>query len=122
MFDSLLLCKFAPLSLTQISDMLSSITGWTYTPEDINTAGERSVNIKRAISNKLGVTREDDRLPGPCITALEEGSTAGTSPDMDTLLREYYDFRKWDWNTGKPTREKLVELGLEDAARDLWSS
>jgi aldehyde:ferredoxin oxidoreductase len=52
----------------------------------------------------------------------EEGSTAGTSPDMDTLLREYYDFRKWDWNTGKPTREKLIELGLEDAARDLWSS
>jgi len=122
MFDSLLLCKFAPLSLTQISDMLSSITGWTYTPEDINTAGERSVNIKRAISNKLGVTREDDRLPGPCIAALEEGSTAGTSPDMDILLREYYDFRKWDWNTGKPTKDKLVELGLEDAARDLWSS
>jgi len=41
-------------------------------------------------------------------------------PDMDVLLREYYDFRKWDWSTGKPTKEKLVELGLEDAARDLW--
>jgi aldehyde:ferredoxin oxidoreductase len=122
LFDSLLLCKFAPLSVTQISEMLSSITGWAYTPEDINTAGERSVNIKRAISNKLGVTREDDRLPSPCIAALEEGSTAGTSPDMDILLREYYDFRKWDWNTGRPTKEKLVELGLEDAARDLWSS
>ena len=121
-FDSLLLCKFAPLSATQISEMLSSITGWTYTAEDLNTAGERSINLKRAINNKLGVTREDDRLPSPCITPLEEGSTAGKSPDMGTLLKEYYDFRKWDWKTGKPTKEKLMELGLEDAARDLWPS
>jgi aldehyde:ferredoxin oxidoreductase len=122
MFDSLLLCKFAPLSATQISQMLSSITGWTYTAEDLNTAGERSINLKRAINNKLGVTREDDSLPSPCIMALEEGSTAGKSPDMGTLLKEYYDFRKWDWNTGKPTMEKLIELGLEDVARDLWPS
>ena len=121
-FDSLLLCKFAPLSATQISEMLSSITGWTYTAEDLNTSGERSINLKRAINNKLGVTREDDRLPSPCITPLEEGSTAGKFPDMGTLLKEYYDFRKWDWKTGKPTKEKLIELGLEDAARDLWPS
>jgi len=39
---------------------------------------------------------------------------------MDVLLSEYYDFRKLGWGTGKPTKEKLVELGLEDAARDLW--
>jgi len=122
MFDSLLLCKFAPLSVTQISQMLSNVTGWTYTAEDLNIAGERSINLKRAINNKLGVTREDDRLPGLCITALEEGSTAGKSPDVGTLLKEYYDFRKWDWNTGKPTKEKLIELGLEDVARDLWPS
>jgi len=121
-YDSLILCKFSPLSVTQISEMLSSITGWSCKPGDINIAGERSNNIKRAINNRLGVTREDDRLPNPCVTALAEGSTAGKSPDMDVLLREYYDFRKWDWNTGKPTKEKLVELGLEDAAKDLWSS
>ncbi len=122
MFDSLLLCKFAPLSVTQISEILSNITGWDYTPADINTAGERSVNIKRAINNKLGVSREDDKLPSICIKALKEGSTAGKSPDMDLLLRDYYNFRKWDWSTGKPTREKLMELGLEDAAKDLWPS
>ncbi len=122
MFDSLLLCKFAPLSATQISEILSNITGWDYTPADINTAGERSVNIKRAINNKLGVSREDDKLPSICIKALKEGSTAGKSPDMDLLLRDYYNFRKWDWSTGKPTRDKLMELGLEDAAKDLWPS
>ncbi len=119
-FDSLLLCKFAPLTLTQIAEMLSNVTGWEYSPADLYTAAERSVNIKRAISNRLGVTREDDRLPNINLAALKEGSTANKSPDMDLMLRDYYDYRKWDWDTGKPTREKLLELGLEDAARDLW--
>ncbi|MBL7166479.1 MAG: aldehyde ferredoxin oxidoreductase family protein [Dehalococcoidales bacterium] len=119
-FDSLLLCKFAPLTLTQIAEMLSNVTGWEYLPADLHTAAERSVNIKRAISNRLGITREDDRLPSINLVALKEGSTANKSPDMDLMLRDYYDYRKWDWDTGKPTREKLLELGLEDAARDLW--
>jgi aldehyde:ferredoxin oxidoreductase len=29
---------------------------------------------------------------------------------------EYYDIRGWNKKTGIPTKEKLVELGLEDAA------
>ena len=121
-FDALLLCKFAPLSATQISEMLSNITGWDYSPADLNTSGERSINIKRAINNKLGVSRADDRMPRICIQALAEGSTEGKSPDMGLMLREYYDYRKWDWETGKPSRQKLVELGLEQAAGDLWPS
>jgi aldehyde:ferredoxin oxidoreductase len=121
-YDSLLLCKFSPISLTQISETLSNITGWDYSPLDVHTAGERSINIKRAISNRLGVTREDDKLPSVCTAELKEGSTVDQSPDMDVMLKEYYNFRKWDWDTGKPTREKLLELGLEDEARDLWPS
>jgi aldehyde:ferredoxin oxidoreductase len=121
-FDALLLCKFATLTATQISEMLSNVTGWDYTPADLNTAGERSINIKRAINNKLGISREDDRMPRITIQALKEGSTEGKSPDMGLMLREYYDCRKWDWDTGKPSRHKLEELGLEQVALDLWPS
>ena len=35
-------------------------------------------------------------------------------------MKEYYDFQKWDWSTGKSTKGKLAELGLGDVARDLW--
>jgi aldehyde:ferredoxin oxidoreductase len=121
LFDSLLMCKFAPVTLTQISEILNSITGWNCTPEDLHTVGERSINLKRAISNKLGVTREHDKMPRISIQPMKEGSTAGKSPDMDILLKEYYEYRKWDWNTGRPTKEKLVELGLHEVARELWS-
>jgi len=39
---------------------------------------------------------------------------------MDYLLREYYKYRQWDWKTGKPSKEKLFELGLSDIALDLY--
>lgn len=120
LFDSMLMCKFAPLTVTTVSEALSGITGWSYSQQDILTAGDRSINLKRAINNKLGVTRQDDKLPAVCRQPLDEGSTAGKSPDMETLLKDYYAFRKWDWATGKPSKEKLVELGLVKAAKDLW--
>jgi aldehyde:ferredoxin oxidoreductase len=42
--------------------------------------------------------------------------------DKDTLegLKDaYYEMRGWDRRTGKPTAEKLVELGLEDITPNL---
>jgi aldehyde:ferredoxin oxidoreductase len=101
--------------------MLNALTGWEFTPEDLLTAGDRSINIKRAISNRLGVTREHDTLPEICLTPLDEGDTSGIQPDLEAMLREYYTYRGWDWETGKPTREKLLELGLDKVAGDLYA-
>jgi aldehyde:ferredoxin oxidoreductase len=36
------------------------------------------------------------------------------------MLAAYYQARGWDPISGKPTREKLLALGLEDVADDLW--
>ncbi|HEX9976570.1 MAG TPA: aldehyde ferredoxin oxidoreductase family protein, partial [Dehalococcoidales bacterium] len=120
MFNSLLLCIFAPLPPSLIADSVSAITGWSFTLADLVTAGDRSINLKRAINNRLGVTRADDKLGRLNIQAINQGSIAGRSPDMAVMLKEYYDFRKWDWNTGRPTKDKLLELGLDFAAKDLW--
>jgi aldehyde:ferredoxin oxidoreductase len=120
LFDALTLCKYARFTPTQICQLLNATTGWEITPDDLLTIGERSINIKRAISNKLGLTREEDKLPKICLEPLDEGSTSGSVPDMDLMLKEYYQFRKWDWETGKPSREKLIELGLNKEAEDLY--
>lgn len=118
--DSITICKFAAVSATMMTDMLNAVTGWDYSVADLVKIGERSVNLKRAISNIMGVTRADDNLPRIASAPLDAGSTAGKSPDMDVMLKEYYDYRKWDWDSGKPSKEKLVELGLGDVAKDLW--
>ena len=121
LFDTFALCKFAAYTPTLICRIINGITGWDYTPETLLATGERSIAIKRAINNKLGMTRADDKLPKICLEVLKEGSSADKLPDMELMLREYYAYRKWDWETGKPTKERLLELGLEEAAADLYA-
>ncbi|MBC8372423.1 MAG: aldehyde ferredoxin oxidoreductase, partial [Planctomycetes bacterium] len=82
--------------------------------------GERIWNLKRALNNRLGLARKDDRLPKLLLTPLEEGGTEGHVPDLELMLREYYQAREWDWETGKPSREKLLALDMGEVAEDLW--
>jgi aldehyde:ferredoxin oxidoreductase len=121
LFDALTLCKFAPLTPTMMCDILNAITGWEYTPDELLATGDRSMNIKRAISVKRGLTRQHDCLPEVCLRPLDEGTSADIVPDMEKMLREYYDHRSWVWETGKPSKEKLLELGLPQVAEDLYS-
>ena len=121
LFDALTLCKFAPLTPTMICDILNGITGWEYTPDELLAAGDRSMNIKRAVSVKCGLSRQQDCLPEICLRPLDEGTSADLVPDMEKMLREYYDYRSWVWETGRPSKEKLLELGLTQVAEDLYS-
>ncbi len=120
LYDALTMCKFSPIQVTQLCQMLGAVTGWEPTPEDLLAAGDRSMAIKRAVSNKRGLGSQHDTLPAVCREALAEGSNAGVSPDMDTLLSEYYAYRGWDPETGRPGQDKLIELGLEHVAKDLY--
>ena len=120
LYDSLTLCKFSPATPTQICEMINAITGWDYNPETLLAAGDRSMSLKRAISNNFGVTQAHDRLPDVCMAVMQDGATAGVQIDMDLMLKDYYGYRGWDPETGKPTREKLLELDLENVALDLY--
>ncbi|MFN2272926.1 MAG: aldehyde ferredoxin oxidoreductase C-terminal domain-containing protein, partial [Anaerolineae bacterium] len=66
-----------------------------------------------------GVKRGNDRLPERLLIPMSNGSGRHT-PKVDKLLEDYYALRDWDWETGKPSRERLIELGLPDIAADLW--
>ncbi len=120
LYNSFTLCQFSPLPADMIAQALYDVTGMKCKPMDLLTFGERSLNLKRAINNKLGVTRADDHIPDIARKALSEGGTAGIEPDMDLMLKEFYTVSSWDWDTGKPNQEKLMELGLEDVAIDLY--
>ncbi|MCJ7541872.1 MAG: aldehyde ferredoxin oxidoreductase family protein [Desulfobacterales bacterium] len=121
LYNSFTLCQFSPMPASMIAGILSAVTGKDFKAMDILTFGERSLNLKRAINNLLGVTREHDRLPDIARKALKEGATAGIEPDMDLMLKDFYTVSQWDWDTGKPTKEKLVEMGLYQVAEDLYA-
>ncbi len=118
--NSLIACSNAFYGSHRWRALFAAVTGREVAPDELLTIGERIFNLKRAISNRLGARREDDRLPEALLKPLPEGGTEGNVPDMDTLLPEFYRQRGWDWATGRPLFDKLVNLGLNGPANELW--
>jgi len=59
-------------------------------------------------------------LPKVLLEPYKEGGAEGFVPDFPALLNAYYEARGWDKESGKPSKEKLIELGLDDVAKELW--
>jgi aldehyde:ferredoxin oxidoreductase len=124
MFDVTGTCKFMGLMLNahEWVDLISSVTGWEFSIEDFKKTGERIVNLSRAFNMRDGFTRADDNLPKRLTEEpMPDGPAKGhVVEQLDTLLDNYYEARGWDKKTGKPTPEKLKELGLDFVIPDLW--
>ncbi len=116
--NALIVCYFSNAPAQSYIDLLAAATGWEVTADDVLLVGERIWNLKRAYNNRLGLTRADDTLPKLLLQPLPEGGSQGHVPDLGLMLKEYYQARGWDWETGKPRWEKLEELGLGQAIRD----
>lgn len=111
--NSLVICFFAATPPSVIAALLSAATGHDWSVEEMLQAGERAWNLKRAYNGRLGLRRENDKLPRLLLQPLAEGGQMGHVPDMELLLKEYYEARGWDPLTGMPTPHKLASLGLE---------
>jgi aldehyde:ferredoxin oxidoreductase len=118
--NALVLCFFANVSPHDVLKLVNAARGDDLTFEELMRSGERGWTLKRIINNRLGLRREHDRLPERLMKPLPDGGSQGYVPDFKKMLKAYYRFRGWDWETGFPTREKLLELGLMGAADGLW--
>lgn len=110
--NSLVMCVFAATPPSTVVRLLSAATGHDWTLEEMMQAGERAWNLKRAYNCRLGLTRATEKLPRLLLEPLPDGGQAGHVPDMDLMLKEYYEARGWDPATGKPAPAKLASLGL----------
>jgi len=112
-YNSMIMCQFCNPPAEIIAKLLTYSIGQEYAIEDLGLLGERIFNLKRILNNKLGVSRKDDYLPKIVLTPLKEGGTEGRVPNIGKMLQKYYEIRKWDYESGKPTEEKLKQLGLD---------
>jgi aldehyde:ferredoxin oxidoreductase len=119
-FNAIVMCIFANVEPQEQVDLINAACGLNWSVADMMKFGERSWNLKRAINNRLGLTAQNDKLPKALLTPFPDGGSEGFVPDIQGMLYAYYAARGWDRETGKPSREKLTELGLEDVARDVW--
>ena len=117
-FNAIVMCIFANTDPELQVKLINAACGYDWTIEDMLRCGERGWNLKRAINNRMGLTRANDKLPKAMLQPFPDGGSAGYVPDFDRMLDAYYEARAWDRETGRPTHEKLSQLGLED----VWGS
>ncbi|MFC1950480.1 aldehyde ferredoxin oxidoreductase family protein [Chloroflexota bacterium] len=117
-------CQFSVFCVPwdAVDKLLSVVTGWQLPPKEINMTCERISTMRQAFNLREGLSPKDFKLPERTRgnPPLKEGPNANITVDVKTLIKEYYEALDWDPETGKPSKKKLLELGLDDIAKDLW--
>ncbi len=131
--DSLNLCQFVFGPAWQLygpNDMVDTvlaITGWDDVDlDELQTLGERRLNMLRAFNAREGIDRKQDKLPEKFFKkALKGGASDGWKLDrveFEAALDQYFELSEWDVETGVPSRAKLEQLGLDWVADQLSAS
>jgi aldehyde:ferredoxin oxidoreductase len=116
------LLGYLTIDFNSIPEFTNAIVGWEYTLDDLFKIGERIGNLRQAFNIREGLNPLQFKLPDRAIgkPPLEKGPLTGVTVDVDTQVKEYLKVMDWDVNTAKPSQQKLLELGLDDVADDLY--
>jgi aldehyde:ferredoxin oxidoreductase len=98
-----------------MAEAISSATGIEFSIDRLKEIGERIYNLQRSYNVLHGISRKDDRLPERLLKeANPSGNAKGQVARVEEMLPLYYEMRGWDKETGYPSKEKLIQLGLHD--------
>ncbi len=104
------------------TDFLSPVTGWQRSREEILKCGERIHNMRHVFTLREGDNPLERKVHGRIIgePPQTEGPLAGVTADLKEQV--YWNLGALDWDrvSTKPSRKKLLELGLNDIAEELW--
>jgi aldehyde:ferredoxin oxidoreductase len=117
--DSLIICKFLRKCFddfySESAELLSNVTGWTYSGVELRRLGERINVLKKLFNIREGWKAQDDWLPPRLLSEkLPDGVAQGVglSPtELREMVQSYYRARGWD-EEGFVPKEKLTQLGL----------
>jgi aldehyde:ferredoxin oxidoreductase len=112
-----------PANESQQLGVINAVTGFNYSWPELLKVGERVLNLRHAFNLREGINElkwpVHPRIVGkPPQTA---GPLAGVTSDIEA--QDYWCLGALDWDrvTTKPSKAKLLSLGLDDVAKDLWS-
>jgi aldehyde:ferredoxin oxidoreductase len=103
------------LPFSRLVETVEAITGWNTSLWELLRVGERTNVMARMFNIREGFGSEDDRLFRRMHEPLTAGLFKGKCVDpivLKNAISLYYEVNGWD-ERGKPTRGKLVDLGLE---------
>ncbi len=106
-------CQFSGsmISVTQFKDFFNAVAAYDWDIDEMMETAARVWFLQRCLGHIWGATGADDRIGQKIMTPVEDGMTAGVVPDMDRMLKEFYEYRGLA-DDGKPNAEVLERLGL----------
>ena len=113
LYNAMTLCVFYNPTATMIADLLGLAVNQKYTPDDLLLLGDRIFALKRIINIILGWKPELQILPDVMRRKLD-GPTEGHVPDVQTQLKEWYQYRNYNQETGCPEAKELERLDLKE--------
>jgi len=103
-------------------DFMFAITGWDRSMDELLKCGERIENIRHLFTLREGDNPLKRAVHGRIIGSppFTEGPLAGVTADLEAQV--YWNLGALDWDrvTTKPSKKKLIELGMPDIAEELW--
>jgi len=121
--DAIGVCTFCTrLPLHHIVEAFNAVTGWGFTPKEVQDVGFRATNLMRAFNLRHGITVDSEYPSKRWGSAPVDGPAKGISigEHWEGMLDNYYQLMGWDRKTGRPLPETLKALGLENVVNDLW--
>ena len=112
LYNSLIMCVFCNPPASEVLALLNAATGWDLALGDLLTLGARSLDLRRLMNGKLGLTAADDHLPDLLLNPLPDEEVETAVPDMERLLSAFYEVRGWDSRSGMPQAARRRQLGL----------
>jgi len=103
-------------------DFVRTITDWEVTSDTFLQTGNRIGTLRWAFNLREGLRPFDFKLPDRILgkPPMSYGPHKGRVLDIETRQKEYFELDKWDLKSGRPSRQKLFELGLEFVIKDLY--
>lgn len=115
--DSLGICQFLGyFGSFSIIEAIEAVTGWDFSTEELMKIGERTQTLRQLFNAREGIKPSDFKLPDRIkgIPPLPAGPSAGITIDLDSMVEDFYKAMDWSLEDGKPSEEKLRNLGLKE--------
>ena len=119
------MCMFAWANLMEevLYDSLTCAVGKKYDQQTVQEMGDRIAALRVAFNVREGVRNIELPMPPRTLGSppLQSGPLEGVTVDNDAQIGDYLQAIGWDLQTGIPTRETLLRLGLDFVAAELYS-
>jgi len=120
------LCSFGYLLIADpgkyLTGYIKAVTGWDFSMDELLKAGERIATMRHVFNLREGINplewRVHPRIVGKPPYGV--GPLAGVTADIEAQIYWNLGALDWDRATTKPSKKKLLELGLDDVAAELW--